>query len=121
LKDAEVCAVVKKEKQPITPSEINRLSRDFWADPLHRAESVIHTLAGHITESVRAKSRKAKAAADARHDAAGGSREKQQAIRDAWTSGKYTNRDRCAEEECGALGMSFSAARKALRNVPGRT
>jgi len=65
-----------------------------------------------------AASAKAAAAADARHGAPGGSRAKQEAIRQAWASGKYTNRDRCAEEECGALGMSFSAARKALRNTP---
>jgi hypothetical protein len=57
-------------------------------------------------------------AAQARHNKPGGSRDKQKAIRDFWASGKYTSRDRCAEEECAALDMSFSSARKALRNTP---
>lgn len=61
---------------------------------------------------------KAQRAANALHDKAGGSREKAQKMRELWASGKYTSRDRCAEEECGALGMSFSSARKALRNTP---
>lgn len=60
----------------------------------------------------------AKQRAEVRHSAPGGSHAKQEAIQQAWASGKYTSRDRCAEEECGALGMSFSAARKALRNTP---
>ncbi|CAN7497457.1 hypothetical protein LJR074_003436 [Acidovorax sp. LjRoot74] len=64
------------------------------------------------------KTLKARKAANARHDRAGGSREKAQKIRDIWASGKYTNRDRCAEEECGALNMSYSSARKALINRP---
>lgn len=60
----------------------------------------------------------AKAAADARHNRPGGSRDKQKRIREIWATGKYTSRDRCAEEECAALDMSYSAARKALRNTP---
>lgn len=64
------------------------------------------------------RKQQAKAAADARHSKPGGSRDKQQQIRDIWATGKYSSRDRCAEEECAALDMSFSAARKALRNTP---
>jgi hypothetical protein len=60
----------------------------------------------------------ARDAANARHDQPGGSRDKQRRIREIWASGKYSTRDLCAEEECEALGMSFSAARKALRNAP---
>lgn len=60
----------------------------------------------------------AKKAADARHDKAGGSRDKQKQIQNIWAAGKYTSKDRCAEEECGALDMSFSAARNALKNQP---
>lgn len=60
----------------------------------------------------------AKAAAHARHSKPGGSRDKQDRIRAAWASGKYTTRDICAEQECAALDMSFAAARKALRNQP---
>jgi hypothetical protein len=60
----------------------------------------------------------AKAAANARHNQPGGSRDKQQRIREVWATGKYSSRDRCAEEECAALNMSYSAARKALINTP---
>lgn len=64
---------------------------------------------------------KGKQLADAKHNRPGGSREKQQLIRKIWASGKYTSRDRCAEEECADLKMSFSAARRALRNTPDPT
>ena len=66
-------------------------------------------------------SKRAKAAANALHDQPGGTREKQDAIRAIWATGKHENRDLCAEQECAALGMSFSAARKALRNTPNPT
>jgi hypothetical protein len=64
------------------------------------------------------RKRNAQAAADALHNKPGGSREKRDAIRAIWASGKYTSRDLCAEEECAALNMSFSAARNALKNQP---
>lgn len=64
------------------------------------------------------RKQKAKAAADARHGRAGGSRDIQRKMQAIWASGKYTSRDRCAEEECAALGISMSTARKALRNTP---
>ena len=60
----------------------------------------------------------ARNAANAKHDRPGGSRDMQKQMREIWATGKYTSRDRCAEEECGALGISFSAARKALKNTP---
>ena len=60
----------------------------------------------------------ARTAANVRHDQPGGSRDKQRQIRQIWASGKYSSRDVCAEQECAALGMSFSAARKALINTP---
>jgi hypothetical protein len=60
----------------------------------------------------------ARKAANARHDQPGGSRDKQQQIREIWATGKYSSRDRCAEEECASLDMSYSAARKALKNTP---
>jgi hypothetical protein len=67
---------------------------------------------------MKKKSQIGKTAADARHDAPGGAREKQAAIKEIWDSGKYSSRDICAEQECAALGMSFSTARKALRKTP---
>lgn len=66
----------------------------------------------------RQASKRAKNAAEHRYSRPGSAREKTEAIRRAWASGKFSSRDRCAEEECAALGMSFSTARKALRNIP---
>ena len=63
-------------------------------------------------------SKTGKVAANALHDQPGGSRERNASICALWASGKYSDRDRCAEEECAALNMSFSAARRALRNTP---
>lgn len=39
-------------------------------------------------------------------------------LRDIWATGKYSSRDICAEQECANLDISFSTARKALRNTP---
>lgn len=69
-------------------------------------------------DSQKWRTEAAKAAAEALHNRPGGSREMKERIRALWASGKYTSRDRCAEEECAALGISFVAARKALRNTP---
>lgn len=60
----------------------------------------------------------AKAAANVLHDKPGGSRDKQRQIREIWATGKYSSRDLCAEQECAALNMSISVARRALRNTP---
>ncbi len=60
----------------------------------------------------------ASSAANARHGKPGGSRDKQEQIRQMWASGKYSSREICAEEEYAALGMSFKTARKALVNTP---
>jgi hypothetical protein len=68
--------------------------------------------------SVAWRKQTATAAADAKHNRPGGSRDKQRRIREIWATGKYSTRDLCAEQEYEALGMSFSAARKALRNIP---
>lgn len=61
---------------------------------------------------------KAKAAAEARHSKPGGSRDIKAQMLALWASGKYTTRERCAEEECAALGIPYSTARKALVNAP---
>lgn len=59
----------------------------------------------------------ARAAANAKHDKPGGSRDKRRQIRELWASGKFSSRNRCAEEEFAALNMSLSAARSALRGT----
>lgn len=68
--------------------------------------------------SRRARQSVARRGANAVHDKPGGNREKQNRIRSIWASGKYSSRAICAEQECAALGMSYDAARKALRNTP---
>lgn len=75
-----------------------------YGAPETKREQVLSDLARH--------------AANTLHSKPGGSREKRDAIRQAWASGKYSSRDICAEQECAALGMSFSTARKALRGTP---
>lgn len=50
-----------------------------------------------------------------------GHKAKRESILQLWASGKYTTRDRCAEEECAALNMSYSVARRTLRNTPDPT
>lgn len=67
------------------------------------------------------KKEKAASAANARHSKPNGARAKAEAIRKVWASGKYSSRDICAEQECAGLDMSYSAARKALRNTPDPT
>ena len=54
--------------------------------------------------------KKAAAASHAKHY------KMQAEIQAIWHSGKYRTKDECAEQECAHLGMSYSAARKALRN-----
>ena len=67
------------------------------------------------------RSQNARTAVNAKHDRPGGSREKQIRMRGLWATGKYFSRDVCAEQECAALGMSFAAARKALKGTPDPT
>jgi len=71
-----------------------------------------------LSQKLDDASARGRAAADTLHNKPGGSREKVAAIRNLWASGKYSSRDLCAEQECAHLVMSFSAARKALRNAP---
>ncbi len=73
---------------------------------------------GNTKAELSARSNAARKAADVLHDRPGGNREKQAVIKSIWASGKYSSRDVCAEQECAALNMSFSTARKALRGTP---
>ncbi len=71
-----------------------------------------------MIRSFDAATNRGKSAADALHNKPGGSRARQDAVRAAWASGKYSSRSICAEQESASLGMSFDAARRALRNTP---
>lgn len=72
-------------------------------------------------EIAKKNSLNGKNAAEVRHSKPGGNREKGDAIRNAWATGKYSSRDICAEQECASLKMSLSSARKHLRNTPDPT
>ncbi len=52
------------------------------------------------------------------HKQPGGTCSKQDEIRKRWLSGEYNCRDLCAEVACKDQKISFSTARKALRNMP---
>ena len=80
--------------------------------PDEKSQERARTMCGH------ARSENARAAAHARHRQPGGSVAKQNEIREIWASGKYKSRDTCAKDECDAIGMSYSTARKALRGMP---
>jgi hypothetical protein len=88
---------------------------------LEHKERLTDLVSKHETNLAEMRNKRqsdARAAANALHSKPGGSREKQSAIQALWRSGKYSSRDVCAEQECAGLEMSFSAARKALRNTP---
>jgi hypothetical protein len=95
----------------------------YWAGRAHascqlneeKIEEGKTLVASLLKEFVSEQSKKA---INARHDKPGGSREKRRKIQEIWSYGKYTSRDICAQEEAGYLGMSFKAARNALRNTP---
>ncbi|MFC4484544.1 hypothetical protein [Cupriavidus campinensis] len=59
-----------------------------------------------------------KRGAESLHSQRKGSREKAEAIRAAWATGKYKSRTECAARKHEDLAMSLETARKALRNTP---
>lgn len=93
-------------------------------DSLKSMESIVRcfSFAKSIIEyrDLRLRQRKnvAKFAANKRHERTNLAKQK---IREIWSSGKYRSRDICAEQECAELELSFSTARKALRNLPNHT
>lgn len=99
-------------------AEINRKNREFWADEKNQLQSNLIQVAQELQAEHAAKKARAKKAADDRHSQPGGTRDKQDKIRQEWASGRYASREICARQKCESLGMSFSAARKALRNTP---
>ncbi len=64
-----------------------------------------------------ANAERARKVANIGHDKPGGSRDKRRQIQNIWATGKYSSRDVCAEQECAKLAVSFSKARKDLRNT----
>ena len=92
---------------------------DEWKSYLELNPPSPETIALVIVMAVeKHQSRIGRVAANAMHSKPGGHRDKRETIRQLWASGKYADRDTCAEQECGAINMSFSTARKALHNTP---
>lgn len=100
--------------------------RQYIADNPPSADAIAFLIVRRESEAVTGEQKKVKAgvskmkknAADALHSQPGGSREKQEAIRAAWASGKFSSRTVCAEQECAEMNMSYDSARRALRNTP---
>lgn len=113
-------AVAAADKSLIGIDELAVLANNALDSSEHHLAEKLRTESAliHFQESAIKRATKA---ADARHDKPGGAREKRLQIQRIWASGKYSSRDRCAEEECAALDMSFATARKALRNTPNPT
>lgn len=113
LKLLKLVGIQIKEMPEVTQAEVNEVNELMsLEESLEKVRQLGHTQAAYLNHQ------RGKLAAEANHNKSGGSRERQAKVREAWASGKYSSRDRCAEEECGALGMSYSSARKALRNQP---
>ena len=124
---AEDCGIPIHELANVIAYQISPINWQVFSWMGMALEGQVHEkrlgLAAALFSSILDDERKkkhemAKAAANTLHSKPGGSRDKQKAIRGAWRSGKYKSRDVCAEQESAELNMSFSTARKALRNVP---
>lgn len=100
----------------ILKSQGKSYNPDALKEMIARTDSM--ALETHVALTKAFASANALKAANAKHSCSGGSRELANKIREIWASGKYSSRDICAEQECAALNMSFSSARKALRNTP---
>lgn len=95
-------------------------------DPLELSPEAIQadeTQASEIPElgSKLWRHENAKQAAIARWNQPGGTWEKHKTLRASWASGRYKSRNACAKAECASLGISNSAARRALINTPDPT
>ena len=93
------------------------VSTEFAASSAARDE-MIDILKGQIVANITEASDRARKAANALHDTEGGSRDLQRQVRDAWHTGNFPSRDHCAEDAARSGKISFSAARRALRNTP---
>jgi hypothetical protein len=94
-------------------------NREEWNAYISKNPPSPETIALLIVLAVEQhQSKRGQVAANALHSKPGGSRDKVKQIRKLWASGNFKDRDTCAEQECAALDMSFSSARKALRNAP---
>ena len=105
-------AALREENEPLPNRAWEFASKAAWYFGLFGGDQ------DRVDIEAARRTQLAKFASERRHGRPGASRDKQGLIRSAWASGKYVSRDVCAEQECAALEMSFSTARKALRNTP---
>ena len=119
LKSSNKTTLTRVLAKTILLNQKTNASNGLMGFMIQGASTIIEELPAKITKENNVN--RASHAADALHNQVGGSREKQEIIRNIWAGGKYSARDICAEQECAGLGMSFSAARKALRNTPDPT
>lgn len=97
------------------PKALNLLSDAMSAKFLYTQSDM---KIGSIISLKKERKAKAKKIADAGHNQPGGSRDKRNKIKLAWSSGAYKSRDECAQKESSKIGMSLSTARKALIGTP---
>ena len=74
--------------------------------------------AQEVKKAKKLASDRGRKAVEARHNKPGGSRDLIKKMQEEWASGNYKSRDLCAEEMCAHLNISYSTARRALRNTP---
>lgn len=108
---SEVEGVPPIEEGLFPLSLVEQIDADFGMDPEQH-------LAEIGTEAWRKKI--AKAAAEARHNRKGGSRDKRKQIQEIWATGKYSTRDACAEAELDS-GKKQQAADELAANNCGYT
>jgi hypothetical protein len=104
-------ATAEEERSPAAAN----LKTDLKAKP-KTSQGIPEEPPDAIVRAVR--SQIARTASNVHHDKPGGSREKRALIRAQWATGKFTTRVDCADQESGAIKMSYGTAIKALQNEP---
>jgi len=123
---AMVCAIqptewqyhVLRNEQHILDVRLLKLIGEWEHGPAEPLSTDDAKLLADLQSKKQAATIRAKKAAAASHAEHNRMKAEIQAI---WSTGKYKLKTVCAEEEYADIGMSFSAAIKALRNLPKTT
>lgn len=122
----EMISYVKSRQKRIESPDPRRKARVLAiAEALHLSlrdhlpRNFSPTLLLAAAESVdeRLISARSRDAVNKRHDQKGGSRDKAARIRAEYATGRYPTKDKCAEQAGAKIGMSYTAAKKALRGT----
>jgi len=114
-------ATIASSSQVVPIVEVLELAGNCLAADGRAVRRLLQSDGGQPRTGVGSKkwrSENARKAANARHGQPGGNRDKTKRLLDAWKSGKYPSRNKCAERESRRIGISVTTARKALQNVP---